>query len=226
MTILTVSNLDKIPTIALTPTLAQTGRDITDDHATDMMEIALHEAAHLIAAISARGCIHYVQICQTLKPKRYPAGSVGSAQDLPAEDAFVTFAGVAQEWLIVTNNPSHEGSYDRSHADQLQGVEESREADINPLVVLRAAQKFVADCDSVITYAAVGLLCLMTTTGRLDGRRLRHFLNWLKPQVPPIAKYLKIDRLKTGVWHQDDLDAQRADWLQQVKQCRYDCQMA
>jgi hypothetical protein len=153
MTILSIKDLDKIVETELTPALAQIGRNITDDHAVDMMEIALHEAAHLIAAISARGCVTGVQICQTLKPKRYPAGSVGSAQCLPVEDAFVTFAGVAQEWLIVANNPNHECSYDRSHADQVQGVEESREADVNPLVVLRAAQQFVADCDSAITHA-------------------------------------------------------------------------
>ena len=182
--------------------------------------MALHEAAHLIAAISARGYISHVQISQTLKPKRYPGGSVGSAQVLPAEDAFVSFAGVAQEWLIVANNPNREGSYDRSYADQLQGVEESREADINPLVVLRAAQQFVAECDQVITYGAVGILCLMTTKGRLEGRNLKHFLNWLRPQVPPIAKYLKTDRLNTGVWSPCGLDGQRADWLHQVKLCR------
>lgn len=218
---ISITTLEKIKSTPLTPELARNGRDITLEHAHDMMEVALHEAAHLVAAISAKGYISYVQICQTEKSKRYPAGSVQSAQILPSEDAFVSFAGVAQEWRIMSNKGDQGDQIDRSLPDQIQGVNESREADLNPLSILSAAQRFVADCEQVITYATVGILRLMTTKGRLEKARLNHLLKWLKPQVPPISKYLNAGALRHGVWNHDDLDDQRAYWLNQVQLCKH-----
>ena len=171
---LSINELDKIPSIELTLDLARRGRDIPDDHAQALLGTALHEAAHVVGALACKGgCVLAVLICQSARPRRRAAGEVNSGGNSDRDDAFMTLTGYAWEEL--------RGDIRRA-SDDLQGGKQIDRA--NWEENLQNARRFVVEQEQVIRYATVGILLLMTTTGRLDGKRMQKLVRWLRPQVP------------------------------------------
>jgi hypothetical protein len=171
---LSIHDLDQIPLIPLTAELAQRGMSMSDELATSRLGFALHEAAHLVAAIACpRSTIHYVWVYPQVKGKRGVGGTFRSDECLPFEEAFVSMAGYAWEELH-GDVATAKGDYTRATTEHP-----------NHLEALTTARGFIVAHDTVIHYAAVGILSLCTVKGGLYGDRLKALRRWLKPNIKP-----------------------------------------
>lgn len=172
MPAISTKHLHQIPMIPLTAKLAMSNHDLTHEQAEARMCAALHEAAHLVASIACLGS-HIINI--NLPPKKQgPRGVFGtcfSAESQPFEESFVSMAGFAWEEL--------HGDASFAAGDYARAVSEHSEY----LEALAMARAFIVSHDSVIRYAATGILCLCTVKGRLDGLRVTALVKWLKPQI-------------------------------------------
>jgi len=167
---LSIQNLDQIPTIPLTAELAQRGITLSEELAASRLGYALHEAAHLVAAIACpRSTIHNLWVFPKVKRKRGVGGTMRSDECQPDEESFVSLVGYAWEEL--------HGDVATAKGDYVRGCDPAYPD------VLTTARIFVRDHDAVIRHAAVGILSLCTVQGLLDGARLKALRRWLKPQV-------------------------------------------
>lgn len=169
---LSIQDLDQIPLIPLTAELAQRGVTLSDELATSRLGFALHEAAHLVAAIACpRSTIHNVWVFPKVKRKRGVGGTMRSDECQPDEESFVSLVGYAWEEL--------HGDVATAKGDYVRGSDPAYPD------MLTAARIFVRGHDTVIRYAAVGILALCTVQGALDGDRLKALRRWLKPNIAP-----------------------------------------
>jgi hypothetical protein len=170
MPILSINNLERIPLIPLTIELARGNRNLTDELATEKLKFALHEAAHLVAAIACpKSTIHFVHVHPTGNGWRGVGGRVQSDEKFEDEESFVSLAGHAWE--------EQHGDIATARGDYLRGFKPSYPD------VLNTARAFIVSHDHPIRYAATGILCLCTAKGELDGLRLKALVKWLRPQV-------------------------------------------
>jgi hypothetical protein len=156
--------------IPLTVELARGDRKLTDELATEKLKFALHEAAHLAAAIACpHSSIHNVWVHPTGKGFRGVGGRVRSDEKYEDEESFVSLVGYAWEEL--------HGDIATARGDYERGC--------NPFYpdVLATARAFIVSHDTAIRHAAIGVLCLCTVKGVLDGQRLKGLVKWLKPQI-------------------------------------------
>ena len=170
MTILSINHLHQIPAIPLTVELARGNRSLTHELATEKLKCTLHEAAHLIAATACpKSTITKVFIHPTGKGWRGSGGNFKSLEKFDDETSFVSLAGYAWEEL--------HGDVDTARGDYKDGF--------NPQYpeMLDTARAFIIRHDDLIRYAAVGILCLGTKKGMLDGDKLKALVKWLKPHV-------------------------------------------
>jgi hypothetical protein len=167
---LSINDLNLIPTIPLSVELAARSVDLTLDQAKDRVCTALHEAAHLVAAIACpRSSIHYVWVHPKAKGKRGVGGEVRADECLPDEESLISLVGYAWEERhgnIVTAKGDYKRGFNFSYPD-----------------VLDTARTFIVSHDTLIRYAATGILCLGTAKGVLNGRRLKALVQWLRPHV-------------------------------------------
>jgi hypothetical protein len=171
---LSIQDLDQIPLIPLTAELARRGITLTAELAASRLGFALHEAAHLVAAIACpRSTIHHVWVYPKVKGKRGVGGTFRSDECLSFEEAFVSMAGYAWEELH-GDVATAKGDYTRATTEHP-----------NHLEALTTARAFIMAHDTVIRHAAVGILSLCTVQGLLDGDRLKALRRWLKPSITP-----------------------------------------
>lgn len=175
-----VKDLDKIPSIELTPELANPKGNLSPEQAYQRMQAALHEAAHLVGALACRKISRRggVALHITLPPGRRLAGSgsAGVSSMCDVQDAVISLAGWA--WELRHGDPSMWAEDDLRRS--LYYV------CLRP-VLIRRARTLVAENESVIRHAAVGLLKLCRLgDGRIDGLRLKHLRWWLEDRVRPI----------------------------------------
>jgi hypothetical protein len=170
MPILSINYLSHIPLIPLTVELARGNRNLTNELATEKLKFALHEAAHLVAAMACpKSTIHYVHVHPTGKGWRGVGGSMRSDEKFEDEESFVSLVGYAWEEEhgdVATAKGDHARGFNPSYPD-----------------VLTKARAFIVSHDDHIRHAATGILCLCTAKGELDGLRLKALVKWLRPQV-------------------------------------------
>ena len=173
MPVLSINNLDLIRTIQLNAALVRGKLDLTEERMLFKMKIALHEGAHLCAAIACpQSFICRVSVHPTGKGSRGIGGEIDSAEQYEDEDSFVSLVGCAWEeqpggdTSIAVND--YDMGFDRRYPE-----------------VMDIAHEFVREHGTVIRYAAVGILSLCNTKGVLANRRLKALRQWLKPQIKP-----------------------------------------
>jgi hypothetical protein len=172
---LSIQDLDQIPLIPLTAELARRGITLSDELATKRTIAALHEAAHLVAAMATSSpYISSVVVHPKAKGPRGVTGTCFTAEVTAIEESFVSMAGYAWE--------ERHGDAFHADSDYARGC---HECPTNYLDALHAARGFIVEHDTVIRHAAVGILSLCTVQGLLDGDRLKALRRWLKPNIKP-----------------------------------------
>lgn len=168
-----------LPKIARTPLedLARVDSKMTDADVQIRVRTALHEAAHLVAAILRRGYVTGVDIHSPGRAARTGAyGGTGAVGILADDDAFHTLAGYAWE--------ERYGVVARAESDLRTGRYFASSADRPFDVIMDEARRFVVAYEEVIRAAAAGILGLVPKSGYLKGRTLKHLLAWVRTLKP------------------------------------------
>lgn len=140
----------------------------------DRLQVAQHEAAHVVAALSTRGgIVDSVAIHSPGKTSRCGAhAETASTCVLPADEALVHLVGYAWE--------ERHGHPDRASGDLMQGYRFALEAagfaaedGDPPPDILAIARSFVVDREPLILETGASFLAAMPKTGVLKGRTLR-----------------------------------------------------
>jgi hypothetical protein len=137
----------------------------------DVSAVALHESAHLVAALSRQVAVREVWIkgiCGSGQPRR-TRGSDGRVLVLPdneSDDAFVSYAGFA--WEEIHGDTDYAAS-DLAQAQRMCAQDE-----------LQNARVFVTDFDRLIRQTAVLLLVCRTKSGWLKDERLSDVCYWVE----------------------------------------------
>ncbi len=174
---LSVKNLDEILTMPLDEDLARWGRTMSNEDAKDRIRIALHEAAHLVAAVACNSSVRWVEIYVPHKSKNLPGGRIQSYERRELDSAFVSLAGYAWE--------KNFGNTNLARSDWERALSESRPYDVEIHDLLIQTEDYILGAGKIwVHYAAVGILGLCTVKGVLAGRRMQHLFNWLKPKIP------------------------------------------
>lgn len=179
---ITAKTLDLIPSIPLTLGLVREHypRPMTDAEAQERLDTALHEAAHYVAALAFRGsCTTSIHLyAPTGRGSKKPAGRTQSVCVGAEEDAFHSIAGYVWERMRNANTTRADGDFEAAERQARSGT-------LSVWDLIHVAARFIRhDAKLPIQYAAVGLICLVTQAGVLDGKRLNHLSDWLRPQVP------------------------------------------
>jgi hypothetical protein len=183
MPALSINNLDQLRTIQLNAALVRGKLDLTEERMLFKMKIALHEGAHLCAAIACpQSFIHSVSVRPTGKGLRGIAGDVRSDENYPDEESFVSLVGCAWEEQPGGDTSIAVNDYERGY-------------DPNYPEVMDIAHEFVREHGTVIRYAAVGALSLCNAKGVLANRRLKALRQWLKPQIKPFRSRFHVPGL-------------------------------
>lgn len=165
------AKFDWILTTPIEQALERTGRAMCAEDAEHYQAVALHESAHIVAAIACDGFVGGA-IIRPRKTTYAHQGSVNTAGLLPHHDAIMAYVGYAWEEL---------------HGDVNMGSDDldtGRQADPpNCLVNLQRARKLVVQADCEIRYCATGILGILPKTGRLDGRNFKGLQDWLRPRI-------------------------------------------
>lgn len=157
--------------------LIQWAPKLNHDEKTQRFGMALHEAAHFVAACACpRSTIHNVFIHPTGRTTKAYAGRVHSTEILEEEEHFVTSAGI--EW------ERFGGKEWRARND----IDLARHSTVPDRPALEyAASCFVADNAMVIWAVAVGFLTYCRTDGNLHGPRLKEIELWTRRMVSPLV---------------------------------------
>ena len=150
---------------------------LTDAEKTERFDMALHEAAHFVAACACpRSMISNVFIHPTGRTTRAYGGRVHSVEVLEEEEFFVTYAGVAWEKMRGTNG----GKEWRARSD----IERAQFSPVSDKPAVEyAACCFMIDNAMVIWAVAVGFLSYCRTDGNLDGSKLKEIEHWTRGMV-------------------------------------------
>jgi hypothetical protein len=179
MSKLSTNELDRIPYVPLTLELARGGREMSDEAAKDRMQTAMHEAAHLVAAIACKSTIIDIELEPYKKSRPGTAGRANTVELLEWHTAWVYFAGAAWE--------KYNGDIERANDDLTGGIQAAIAAGTVPFDLFCEVAEFVEmDAEQVIGYAAVGILMLMPKNGKLERKKLAALVSWLKPYVPAL----------------------------------------
>jgi len=181
MTILKMSQIDQVRQIPLDATLVRQWVQCSDDHAQEIINAVLHEAAHLTAAIACRSCA--IDLYIHPRPQHAGAGSISSADLLPEHEAFISIVGLA--WECETHPDDPYGGLDdkRRFGNELKSAQEY--VHVTEEEMLELARHFVSvDAKSVIYDAAKAILCYLPKNGHLGHAKLKLIRNWLKPRIP------------------------------------------
>ena len=179
---LSIKNLSVIPSLALEVELTRRFRkNMPAEDAQDFIASVQHEAAHVVAAISCG--VHRIRLVHVSCNKRPICGASGEvflAGYSPQHEAFISFAGFVWE--------KYNRDISRAESDLRRAVYETSLAEQDPMTEYRKAELLVImDAAQAVTRATIGILTLADARGHLQGSRLRHLVEWLKPQVPHYA---------------------------------------
>ena len=177
---LSVNALDHITDTPLNFELVREhhNRPMTDDEAQDRLDTALHECAHLVAAIACKASILHIELHAPHAPRGKPAGRVKSDGILLEHEAFMSFAGHVWEFK------RHNGDARRAVNDLKEGIDYARELGVPHQPIYDAADHFVnVSASKAVRDAAVGVVCLMPKTGMLRDAKLAHLVRWLRPRI-------------------------------------------
>lgn len=152
--------------------LAQRERPASPTEITRRVAVALHEAAHLVAAAYSGSHIYRLQINHA-RSRRDSDGVLHSVELLPDDEAFVSFVGYAWEEL--------HGDVELATGDLLAGKRSADEACMTHDDLLNEARCFVRDTDELIHIAASGILACLPSSGILQGRTLEKLVERFRP---------------------------------------------
>ena len=155
--------------------LARTAPSMSEAEVKERKDAALHEAAHLMAAICYRADVSEVTLTTTgRETRRKPAGSVQVSVKRVEHDAIISYVGLAWEEL--------HGEARRAGPDMVEGDRLAAEpwCEGTRDDLLTKAREFVLIGDRAIRVVAACLLAVTPKSGVLRGRTLKRLLAILR----------------------------------------------